>query len=276
LLKGILLALDDTPASMEARKLAIHLAQKHRAVIQGIAVVDPAIVAPVEPVPIGGEAVKEHKDAVLLEKARVAAVEFAQRFTYDCHEAQIHGEASVVQGAAKASLIAACAAYDIIMLGIDTSFSEASGGLSPLVGNLLRENPRPLIVTPKESPKGARTFVAYDGSIPAMRALQLFCCLQMRQDAEVIVATVDHDAAKATALADVGAGFMRDHGYNATTHAVSGDGDVTTALIDAAKAADAGMIVAGAYGHRGFREWLLGATTERLMTSSPIPLFIHH
>jgi len=276
LLRGILLALDHTPASLEARKLAIHLAQKHRAAIQGIAVVDPDIVTPVEPTPIGGEAIKEHKDAVLIEKARVAAVEFAQRFTYECHEAQIHGEASVIQGPAKASLIAACAAHDVVMLGVDTSFGDGNCTFSPLIGGLLRDNPRPLIVAPAQASTGARTFVAYDGSIPAMRALQLFCCLQMRQDAEVIVASVDRDAAKATATADTGAGFMRDHGYTATTHPISGDGDVTMALIDAAKAADAGMIVAGAYGHRGFREWLLGTTTERLVTSSPIPVFIHH
>ncbi len=276
MLKGILLALDHTPASLEARKLAIHLAQKHHAAVQGIAVVDPDIVTPAEPTPIGGEAIKQHKDAVLIEKARAAAVEFAQRFTYECHERQIHGEASVVQGAAKTSLIAASAAHDIVLLGVDTSFGDGDCTLSPLIGGLLRDNPRPLIVTPAQASTGARTFVAYDGSIPAMRALQLFCCLQLRQDTEVVVASVDRDAAKATAMADTGAGFLRDHGYTATTHPISGDADITTALIEAAKAADAGMIVAGSYGHRGFREWLLGTTTERLLTSSPIPVFIHH
>jgi nucleotide-binding universal stress UspA family protein len=173
-------------------------------------------------------------------------------------------------------LIAASAAHDIVVLGVDTSFGDVPAALSPLIAGLLRDNPRPLVVTPKDAAAGARTFVAYDGSIPSMRALQLFCCMQLRLDGDVVVVSVDRDAAKATAMADTGAVFLRDHGYNATTHAVSGDGDVAAALIDAAKAADAGMIVAGAYGHRGWREWLLGTTTERLMTSSPIPIFIHH
>jgi len=43
-----------------------------------------------------------------------------------------------------------------------------------------------------------------------------------------------------------------------------------------AMARDAGMIVAGAYGHRGWREWILGSTTERLLETAPIPLFVHH
>ncbi|NJN05752.1 MAG: universal stress protein, partial [Rhodobacteraceae bacterium] len=41
---------------------------------------------------------------------------------------------------------------------------------------------------------------------------------------------------------------------------VGGLDDAAGAIVDAAKGA--GMIVAGAYGHRGWREWLLGTTTE--------------
>jgi nucleotide-binding universal stress UspA family protein len=276
MLKGILLALDNTPASLEARKLAIALAKKHHAVIQGIVVVDPDLVSPAEPMPIGGDAYKHHKDEVVVEKARTAAVEFAQRFTYECHEAQINADAKVTVGSALPVLIRACAPNDLVMLGVDSDFAEDQCSLSPLIAALLRDNPRPLIVSPADAAQGTRTLIAYDGSIPAMRALQLFCGMQLRLDAEAVVVSVDRSAAGATALAGTGAAFLRDHGYSAAAQPVSSDGDVTAAVIDAAKAADAGMIVAGAYGHRGFRDWLLGTTTERLLTASHVPVFIHH
>jgi nucleotide-binding universal stress UspA family protein len=36
------------------------------------------------------------------------------------------------------------------------------------------------------------------------------------------------------------------------------------------------LIVMGAYGKRGWREFLLGSTTDRLLAHASRPLFIHH
>lgn len=284
MLTGILLALDRTPASLAARKIAIDLALKHKAAVTGILVVDPNVFAPPEPTPLGADSYKQHKDKVTLERARADAVEFAQRFTYECHEAHVHGDASVIQGAALESLKAACDIHDIVVTGFDTSFGAGEEGTpSTLIEQLLRDNPRPVIVSPKEplDPPGARTLIAYDGSIPAMRALQIFCCSRLKHESEAVVVTVRETEDAASAVCQRAVQYLRDHRFTASARPIASPGDVAdddvaATLIEAAMSADAGLIVAGAYGHKGWREWFLGTTTQRLIARSPVPLFIHH
>ncbi len=275
MLKSILLALDGTPAALESRKLALALARKHSAAILGLRVVDPDVIAPAEPTPIGGDAYKLHKDAVLIERAKAAAAEFAQAFVGECRAAGGMADAAVVVGEAAASLVVASAPHDVVMLGVDSDFSGRAAELSPLIVNLLRDNPRPLIVSPRSAAPEGKTIVAYDGSIPAMRAMQLFCAMQLHVKSEAVVISIDPDPAKAAAHAEVGARFMRERGYKAAAQPLTTD-DAAAAIVAAAKAASAGMIVAGAYGHRGWRDWLLGTTTEHLLAASPAHVFVHH
>jgi len=276
MLKRLLLALDDTPASLNARSLALALAQHHDAALRGLAVVDPDAVTPGEPTPIGGDAFKQHKDSVILERARAAAAALAQSFADACRTAHVEAEAGVVQGRPLAALIDACAPHDIVVVGNDTSFGAGETAPSALIAGLLSNNPRPLIVTPAGPATGARTLVAYDGSIPAMRALQLFCALGLRKERETVVMSVAGDDAEAKAKAEAGEAFLRERGYNAVARHAAGADNPVDAIIAAAKSADAGLLVAGAYGRRGWREWLLGTTTEQLISKSAIPLFIHH
>lgn len=46
-------------------------------------------------------------------------------------------------------------------------------------------------------------------------------------------------------------------------------------LAEAEKIA-ADLIVAGAYGHSRFREWILGGVTQELLDASPVPLLLAH
>jgi nucleotide-binding universal stress UspA family protein len=274
MLKSLLLALDRTGGSDAAKAMALALAQKHGASVRGVAVVDAELIAPPEPTPVGGGAYKQHKDAVIIERVRAADALIAQAFGAECAAAGVDGKAEVVQGEALAMLNAASAAHDVVLIGNDATFGAESA--TPLIGGLLRDNPRPLIVVPTGLATDARTLIAYDGSTPTLRALQLFCALRLRVESEVVVACLNENGRVAAALAEAGASFLNARGYKATTRPIIGDGDPAPVLIDAAKDAGAGLIVAGAYGQRGWREWLLGSTTEHLLAASPVPLFIHH
>jgi nucleotide-binding universal stress UspA family protein len=272
--KSLLLALDRSPGSLNARTIALSLARKHGARVRGLAVVDPELIAPPEPTPAGGDAYKKHKDAVIIERVRAVDAEIAQALTAACAAAGIDGAAEVIQGGALPTLNAAAAAHDVVLIGADATFGADSA--TPLIGGLLRDNPRPLIVAPGEMAAGNKTLVAYDGSIPTLRALQLFCALGLRVENEVVVTCLNPNGRTALTLAESGASYLNERGYKATPRPIAGDGDPAPALIAAAKDVDAGMIVAGAYGQRGWREWLLGSTTEHLLATSPVPLFIHH
>jgi nucleotide-binding universal stress UspA family protein len=273
-LKSLLLALDRSPGSMTAKAIALELAREHKARIRGLAVIDPDLIAPPEPTPMGAGAFKQHRDAVIVERVRAADTGIAQALAAELKAAGIEGTVEVVQGGALATLNAASAAHDLVLIGADATFGADE--MAPLINGLLRENPRPLIVAPREPASGTKTLVAYDGSIPTLRALQLFCALGLRTECEVVVTCLNMNGRTALALAESGASYLNERGYKATPRPIAGDGDPAPALIEAAKDVGAGLIVAGAYGHRGWREWLLGSTTEDLLATSPVPLFIHH
>lgn len=60
--------------------------------------------------------------------------------------------------------------------------------------------------------------------------------------------------------------WLEQHGISAEILVIDQPEDVTTRLDEAASDAGAGVVVAGAYGHSRFREWVLGGVTRYLMT----------
>lgn len=277
MLKSMLLALDDTPSAIAARSYAMSLAARTGSTLTGIAVVDPDIVAPPESTGMAGDTFKVHKDAVLRQRALDGATALAAQFRDDCRARSVAGDASIVEGNALGSLTQAADVHDVIVAGIDTAFDENQAtGVSALVERLLSENPRPVILCPADLREGSRTIMAYDGSVPAMRAMQLFCCLAFRKDEQVLVATIQETESQAATLAGRGAEFMRVHGYDARPLPIGSQGDIADQLVKAGHDHEAGMIVSGAYGHTGWRQWLLGSTTRRLIRKTTLPLFIHH
>ena len=51
---------------------------------------------------------------------------------------------------------------------------------------------------------------------------------------------------------------------------------IASGLLDLAAEHEAGLIVAGAYGHNRLQEWVFGGVTRELMQSAPIPCFFSH
>lgn len=277
MLKQILLGLDDTPSSIRAKEIALSLAQMHAAGVTALTIVDAARIAPPEPVPMGGDSYKQHKDEVLVGRTREELGELARRFTYECHAASINCDVAVREGDAIDALTAASDIHDLIVIGRDAAFHADQGGkVSQIVERLLRQSPRPLIVSPSEKQNTDRVIVAYDGSVPAMRALQMFCLLGVAGKSEVTVLTVNAARAAAEAISARAVHHLASHAVSARARVVESAADPTNAIVDIASELDARLIVMGTYGRRGWREYLLGSTADRLVSESKSPLFIHH
>lgn len=277
MLKSILLGLDDTPASIRAQEIALALAQARSARVTGLTVVDAARIAPAEPVPLGGGSYKQHKDAVLVGRTREQLVALASRFAGKCHAAQLDCEATVTEGDAIDALVAASDVHDLIVIGRDAAFhAEPSGKVSQIVERLLRQNPRPLVVVPEGTGDARRVLVAYDGSVPAMRALQMLCLLGIANGSEVLVANINTRRSDGEALCARAVRYLALHGVAARARSVETQSEPVTVLVEIAAELDVGLIVMGAFGQRGWREYLLGSTTDKLLAASGSPLFIYH
>lgn len=79
----------------------------------------------------------------------------------------------------------------------------------------------------------------------------------------------------AEAMSDIAAHLDR-HGARPTVTVLTRGDDAGSALLDEAHRISADLIVAGAYGHSRFREWLLGGATYDLIAKSDLPILMAH
>jgi nucleotide-binding universal stress UspA family protein len=277
MLKSLLLALDETPGSNAARGIAFALAKAHGAALSAIAVFDADAATPVEAVPVGAMAFKAEADRARLARAAARWEEARRHFEAAARE---HGLAPAVRmatGTADATLCAATAFHDALVIGRDATMSlEASETFSPLVLGMLHHAPRPLIVAGTRPGSKPAVLVAYDGSVPAARTLQLFAQLGLAGEAAVHVLSIAGEEAAARAIAEPAIAYLAAHGVSATAHAVAGDQSPPEIILDRVERLGAGMVVMGVFGHRGIKERLLGSTTTRMLERCQVSLFLHH
>jgi nucleotide-binding universal stress UspA family protein len=162
-------------------------------------------------------------------------------------------------------------AADILVIGAraETLVDPSS---APDPSDLVMQAGRPLIVVPPtvEWLDLRSVLVAWKDVREARRAV--FDALPILAAAkEVTIAEIpEQDGRHADALSHVGdvAAWLRGHGIAANTVVPEKAGSVTGQLENIAAHVGAGAVIAGAYGHSRFREWVLSGVTRHLATES--------
>lgn len=152
---------------------------------------------------------------------------------------------------------------------------------STVIESVMFEGGRGLFLVPPRAPLRSviRTvLVAWADTRHCVRAVAEALPF-LRQARQVHVVTVKEEAhgrmGGAEALADITAHLAR-HGVAATASILGTEASPADALLAEAGRVGADLIVAGAYGHSRFREWVLGGVTEDLLARSPLPLLLAH
>ncbi len=200
-----------------------------------------------------------------------------QSFELECRDRSITFEWLSFDGDPVGTLYLATETRDLIITGHDTAFyGETLEPLSAVLAKLLLLTPRPIIVCPDTDPKLGDVLIAYDGSIPAMRALQIFVMLALGIGRRISVVAVDESQEIAARRAAAAASYLHIHGYEAEANPIAST--LNPEQVIRAAVADRGIetMVMGAYGHRGFREALFGSTTTALAENPPCALFLYH
>ena len=137
-------------------------------------------------------------------------------------------------------------------------------------GDVLMDAGRPVLVTPDGLAKldASSVLIAWKDTRESRRALRDAMPFLERAK-QVLIAEVCEENDEADARARVGdvAEFLGRHGVKASTAVREpGKGAPAVALFQMAEMQDAGLIVAGGYGHARLREWVFGGVTYDLLS----------
>lgn len=276
-LKGILLLLGETSASVTARAYAFALAQRTGAKLSGLAGIDLSYIEARMPGVAGGIAWKLRLEEQLKKRAGDTRDRLREAFERECNSHRMMLDWLSFEGDPTQILQMAVETRDLVITGHDTAFrGDIREQFPGLLSRWLLSTPRPVVVCPDELPRGYDVLVAYDGSAPSMRAIQLFALLGLCHDARIHVTAVDSSQELVARRASSAASYLRTHGYQ--VEAVPITSDVHPSEVLRIEIADRriGKMVMGAYGHRGFREFLFGSTTNALVENPACSLFIYH
>jgi nucleotide-binding universal stress UspA family protein len=167
-------------------------------------------------------------------------------------------------------------AHDLVVLDAEPVALATDRGLIEAV---LTDSGRPLIVVPagRETFVGRRIVVAWDGSAKAARALNdAMPFLRAAQQVEVVSVIGEKDFENTLPGADIAPHLTR-HGVNVSVINLPAlDGDVAETLRNHASLTHVDMIVMGAFVHSRLRQLVLGGTTQSLLKTCPVPLFLSY
>jgi len=286
MIRSALLALDTTKASAVAREKAISFCQYIASRsdgsgcpihLTGVAVVDCPDIQRPQATPIGGGAYKVERDEALLEDARGKVAKILDEFEANCRKAGVPCSTVRSEGYPYEQIEQAARQHDLIIMGRDTNFHfETREHSSDTLKRLLRDHPRPIIVTPAEDLGGRSIVILYDGSLQGSRALHTWILLGLRrEETEIHVISVERDEAEARRLCDEALALLNHHRIPATVHPITSMENVVSVLNQHLPDLEPRLIVMGAFGPGGLRTRFFGDNTLVMIKECPYPLFLH-
>jgi nucleotide-binding universal stress UspA family protein len=161
---------------------------------------------------------------------------------------------------------------DVIVFSEDSA--RGRGPLAQSFQQMVGDEQRPVLIARDGLKAGGCVAVAWEGGKEASRAVRLAMPLLERASRVVIV-----QAPKANARNVDPArlqAYCAQRGVKSEIEILTGGHDVGRTLLEAAAAASADILVAGAFGHTRLQEFIFGGTTRTLLNSDGPSLFLSH
>lgn len=273
----ILLLLGETESSLCARECAFDLARSGGVLVTGLSGIDLSSLAVPMFGGIGASAYQAKIEDIRGRQARATDARIHASYADACDARGLEFSWLTFEGDPPEVFRAASETRDLIVTGHDTTFSvDRPASLPELLSNLLLLSPRPVVVCGDEYRPPSDVLVAYDGSLPAMRALQMYVLLGLWREARVHVTSIAAEPELATRRAHAAAEFLRDHEVHCTVVPIESAVDPSEAIRIQVIDRGIGLLVMGAFGHRGWSNALFGSTTRRLVERPPCLLFLFH
>ena len=277
MIRKILIPIDGSPNSNNAVDYGIYIAPKLEAALTGLHVIDIYLIqgpmmtdisTTVGMPPCDGFC--ETIEASLQEKADVLLKDFEDR----CRMATIPCRTQKNISKISDAIIEEAENSDLILMAKKGEhFHVKEGGLIGSVAEIvIRRSGKPVMVVGESFRMIESMGLAYDGSIPSRKALELSLMISEKADWPITVIIINDDKSKA---ADLSAQVEEaaQQGQSDCEVIVSAGREVDE-ILKFIKEGSVELMVMGAYGHNRLRELLLGSTTSQVIRKSPIPVLL--
>jgi nucleotide-binding universal stress UspA family protein len=193
-------------------------------------------------------------------------------FERGCHDAGVSGRVLKVEGDPAEAICSEAQRVDLVVVGKKHLRDEDWNVSSHTLHSILRQSPRPVLCVPAADRDRRSVLVAYDGSLQAARALQLFVGSGLAANRGLHMLTVGDEGEEVSQKAF---DFLMGHGFQAELHVAEGN-HTADRILEMANHIQAGLIVMGTYGGTRFREFMFGSVTKAVLNRTTVPLFLYH
>ena len=275
MLRSVLVALDGSAYSDAAATLTIDWAQRHRAGLIGLGVVDAPSITAAEPVPLGADAYKHSRDEARLADAHRRVRHFLAEFRARAIQAGVSVDLLKDIGDPGSTIMREAQRCDVVVLARETHFHfETQDRPDATLAQVLRGSPRPVVIVPRELPDGAGVLAAYGGGREAARTLQMLQLLGLASGEMIDVVAVHREKAEAESLTRLAGEFLSAHGAPHRLHPIVSDAAAGEVLFDAIRRMRPRLVAIGAHGHHPLRDLFATSVTRAVLRACPVPMFV--
>lgn len=278
MIKNILVCTDGSVYGDVAGRYAIYLANKLKARLLGLHILDSRMLEGPMMADISGwlgaqpygAQVQQFRE-LMTQKGEAVIEALREQATKDGVEAECY----VKMGHPSRVMMEEEAHAELIVLGQKGEHAEwADEMMGSNAERLIRQSIKPCLITPGEFQTISKILVAYDGSGHAGQALTQAVELALALDIELIITTASDNGEtdKASEISVDAVHQAEAHGCRAVNVIVEGPAE--EAILETAREQECDFIVVGAYGHSRIRELLLGSTASALITRSHLPVMV--
>jgi len=249
LFMDVLVPLSGSPESWDSLEQAIALAQREKAKLHGLHVVD-------------------SKDKL----ESPFALEVQEHFKQRCDEAGIDGRLVIEQGDITRKICERAVMTDLIVLKVA---HPPRGGLSSFTSpfrTILTDSARPLLGVPEKARPLQRALLAFDGSLLSKEALFVATYLAEMWKTKLIVFTALESGKVKTDAQDYVRRYLEVHEVEAEY--VLAENDAMQTLGKTVDERQVDLVFLGGYTGSVLREVVIGSSLNYMLRESKVPLFI--
>jgi nucleotide-binding universal stress UspA family protein len=271
----MLVGLDGEPSSEPLIALAFEWATRFRARLLGLGVIDLPSLEHGEAVPLGAYAHKVHRDETRLAEAHDRVIRLLEEFRARSAAAGVDATTLESIGEPAEQILREAHRCDLVLLARATRFQSGTDDRADAtLAHVIRANPRPVVVVPREPWAGGGVMVAYGGGREAASPLQTFLLLGLAADGPVEVVTVRRDGAEAAATASLAADFLAAHGVAHRLHPIPSPDAPADVLLQTVERLRPHLVVMGAHAPHPVRDLFATSVTRAVLRACPVPVLV--